>query len=201
MISQFIFNILQNWHRGQTWLLSEFVYRPICGRWGKNTRIQAPLLFLNPSRFCFGDRVFVRAGARLEAVVNCLGDKFNPSVEIGSGTNIEQGFHLACAERITIGRNVQITENVGIFDIWHPYLDITLPIKCQPLKTAPVSIGDDSFIGMGAVIQPGVSIGRHCLIGANSVVTENIPDFAVAVGAPARVIRRYDFGAQRWITP
>ncbi len=122
-----------------------------------------------------------------------------PVVVIGDDCTFEQGLHLVCGERITIGRKVAVTEYVGIFDIWHPYDDPALPIVDQPIRTAPVSIGDHSVIGIGAVVQPGVVIGRHCMIGANAVVTKSIPDFSIAVGQPARVIRRFDFAINRWV--
>jgi acetyltransferase-like isoleucine patch superfamily enzyme len=95
---------------------------------------------------------------------------------------------------------VAITEYVAIFDIFHPYEDPDTPIVRQQLRTAPVEIGDDCLIGYGVVIQPGVRIGRHCIIGANSVVTKSIPDFCVAVGSPARIIRRYNTASRTWET-
>lgn len=63
----------------------------------------------------------------------------------------------------------------------------------------PVKIGSQSFIGMGARIFPGVTIGKHCVIGANAVVTHDIPDYCVAAGMPARVIKRYDFEKGEWV--
>jgi acetyltransferase-like isoleucine patch superfamily enzyme len=153
---------------------------------------------LGASAIYLGSRVQIRDGARLETIETRYGRTFTPRVEIGNDTSIEQGFHLTCAERITIGAKVAITQYVGVFDIWHDYLDAEAPIVDQPLKTAPVSIGDHCLIGMGAVIQPGVSIGCHCIIGANSVVTKSIPDHCVAVGSPARVIKHYDAKASRW---
>lgn len=62
-----------------------------------------------------------------------------------------------------------------------------------------VSIGDGSWLGFGAVVLPGARIGKHVTIGANSVVTGEIPDYSVAVGSPAKVIRRYLDG-QGWVT-
>lgn len=59
-------------------------------------------------------------------------------------------------------------------------------------------IGDQTFIGMHAVILPGVLIGKHCVIGANSVVTDNIPDYSVAVGVPAKVIKKYNWKTGEW---
>jgi acetyltransferase-like isoleucine patch superfamily enzyme len=135
----------------------------------------------------------------IQAVLERAGVSFSPRIEIGDDTSIEQGFHLACAEQIIIGKKVAITEYVGIFDIWHSFENIQVPVVDQPLKTSPVKIGDHSLIGMGAVIQPGVTIGKHCVIGANSVVIHNIPDYSVAVGAPARVIKQFDPVTSQWI--
>ena len=140
----------------------------------------------------------IREGARIELVTQYEGRTFEPELIIGENTSFEQGCHITCAQRIEIGTGVAITERVGIFDILHGYETIGIPIRQQPLRTAPVKIGDNTLVGMGAVIQPGVTIGRHCVIGANSVVTREIPDYSVAVGAPARVIRRYDSVQRRW---
>jgi acetyltransferase-like isoleucine patch superfamily enzyme len=81
---------------------------------------------------------------------------------------------------------------VYITDQNHGYEDVTTSISAQSQPERPVSVGDGSWIGAGAMILPGSSIGRHVTIGANAVVTGVIPDWSVAVGAPARVIRRYE---------
>jgi acetyltransferase-like isoleucine patch superfamily enzyme len=155
---------------------------------------------VHPEHFFIGERVSIWNGARLEAVTGRFGHDFRPRVSIESGSSFEQNFHLVCGESITIGRRVAVTENVGIFDIWHPYDDLTMAIVDQPLRTAPVSVGDETLIGMGAVIQPGVSIGKHCVIGANSVVTKDVPNYSIAVGAPARVVKRFDNAQKAWVT-
>jgi acetyltransferase-like isoleucine patch superfamily enzyme len=67
------------------------------------------------------------------------------------------------------------------------------------LKISPVEIGDESWIGENSVILPGVRIGRHCIIGANSVVNKDVPDFSVAAGQPAVIIKRYDYVSKEWI--
>ena len=61
-----------------------------------------------------------------------------------------------------------------------------------------VAIGEDCKIYNNCVILPGVHIGKHCTIGANSVVTHDIPDYCVAVGVPTRIIKRYNFKTQQW---
>lgn len=180
-------------------LKTQFLYRHAFHKIGKGTIVRAPILLQNTQHVDLGENIIIWHGARLEVVTERSGHVFHPKVRIGNGVSIQQNFHLACAEEIIIGEKVAITENVGIFDIWHPYEDITSPIVEQPLRTAPVHIGNETFIGMGAIIQPGVSIGKHCSIGANSVVTRSIPDYSVAVGVPARIIKKYDSTRKQWI--
>ena len=89
--------------------------------------------------------------------------------------------------------------HVYITDQNHGYDDITVPISQQTQPERSVSIGDGSWLGFGAVVLPGARIGRHVTIGANAVVTGEIPDYSVAVGSPAKVIRRYIDG-DGWVS-
>ncbi len=180
------------------WLVTQTLYRRHFAQLGSRSIMRAPLILLGRGRISLGNRCMIREGARIELVTQYEGRTFEPELIIGENTSFEQGCHITCAQRIEIGTGVAITERVGIFDILHGYETIGIPIRQQPLRTAPVKIGDNTLVGMGAVIQPGVTIGRHCVIGANSVVTREIPDYSVAVGAPARVIRRYDSVQRRW---
>lgn len=180
-------------------LKSQTVHRLAFGAMGPGTVLWSPIMLNNTHCVELGRDIIVYHGARFDIVTERFGRKFTPRVVIGDGSSFQQNFHLACAEEIVIGRNVAVTQNVGIFDIWHPYEDPERPIAEQPLKTAPVHIGDGCLIGMGAVIHPGVTIGEHCLIGANSVVTRDVPPFSVALGMPAKVIRRYDHTRLQWV--
>jgi acetyltransferase-like isoleucine patch superfamily enzyme len=87
---------------------------------------------------------------------------------------------------------------VYITDQNHDYRDVDTPISRQSMPEKPVRIGSGSWIGFGSVILPGADIGEHVVIGANSVVSGPIPSFSVAVGAPARVVRRFEAG--RWVS-
>ena len=69
----------------------------------------------------------------------------------------------------------------------------------QPLDKKEVIIDEDTHIGANAVVVAGVHIGKRCQIGAGSVVTKDIPDYSIAVGNPARVIKRYDLEQKQWI--
>lgn len=137
-----------------------------------------------------GDRTKIRYGCRLETVQH--GQHWRPRLEIGSDVNIEQNVHIVCHDRIVIGDRVSITGHCAIVDITHPYR-VSDGVKMGSLIAAErsfVEIGEGTFIGFGATILPNVRIGRHCLIGAGSVVTRDIPDYSIAAGAPARVVRR-----------
>lgn len=177
---------------------TRWYYSKVFGALGKGCLIEPPLLLMNPNCFYLGENVQIRRGARLEGVCGYKERHFAPRIQIGSGCTIEQGLHLTCAESIVIGDRVAITEYVGIFDILHGYEDVNTPIVDQPIRSAPVRIGDHTMIGMGAVIHPGVTIGRHCVIGANAVVVRDVPDYSVAVGAPARVVRQWDAVSGKW---
>ena len=114
-----------------------------------------------------------------------------PVVSIGDRCLIGKGSGIVGHFRIEIGNDVWTGHHVYITDQNHGYDDITRPISLQTQPERPVSIGDGSWIGHGTVVLPGSRIGRHVTIGANSVVSGEIPDYSVAVGSPARVIRRY----------
>lgn len=90
-----------------------------------------------------------------------------------------------------IGEKVLLSPNVYITDCDHEYRNIDIPVIDQGIvqRGQKVSIGEGSYIGINTVIVGNVKIGKHCVIGANSVVTKDVPDYCVAVGSPARVIK------------
>jgi acetyltransferase-like isoleucine patch superfamily enzyme len=121
---------------------------------------------------------------------------------IENDTNIEQNVHIVCHSRVRIGNHVSIAGNCSIVDVTHPFYDVHDPRKIGARiadEDSFVEIGDGSFIGFGSVILPNVRIGTRSVVGANSVVTCDIPDYAVAAGVPAVVLKHYDFVAQAWV--
>jgi acetyltransferase-like isoleucine patch superfamily enzyme len=117
----------------------------------------------------------------------CITD---PVVRIGDRCLIGRGSGIVGHLQIEIGDDVWTGHHVYITDQNHGYDDPDLPISRQVQPERPVVIGDGSWIGHGTVVLPGARIGRHVVIGANSVVTGEIPDYSIAVGAPARVVKR-----------
>lgn len=119
-------------------------------------------------------------------------------LSIGRGCRIGRFNHIYATQRVVIGDHVLTANNVYISDNLHSYQDPLTPILAQPVRqNGTVEIGSGSWLGHNACIL-GARIGRHCVIGANAVVTSDIPDHCLAVGAPAVIIRRYDPATRAW---
>lgn len=185
--------------------------------YGEGSKVAGPYRILNPECISFGKYVSVQRDTYLLAMKDLsimaqyIDEKYRgavdldqyyyePYIEIGDGTMLGRNTLISATNRVIIGKNVLFSERIFVSDNTHHYENIDIPISRQPLsRDGFVEIGNDSWIGIGATILPNVRIGKHCVIGANSVVNSDIPDYSVAVGSPARVIRRYDSETQRWM--
>ena len=108
------------------------------------------------------------------------------NVKIGNGVTVMNGALMMAAGGITIEDKVMIAANVQLISNNHdPYIREVLTCK-------PILIKYGAWVGAGATILPGVTVGKYAIIGANSVVNKDIPDYAVAVGSPAKVIKYLD---------
>lgn len=125
-------------------------------------------------------------------------DEYNPELVIQEGCAIGDYNHIAAVRKVVFGKNVLTANNVYISDNLHGYEDIHTPVMFQPVHyKSNVYIGDGTWIGENVCVI-GAKIGRQCVIAANSVVTEDIPDFCVASGIPARIIKRYNSETKQW---
>jgi acetyltransferase-like isoleucine patch superfamily enzyme len=113
---------------------------------------------------------------------------------IGSGTFLNIGVMLASLELVEIGDHCMFANGCFVTDSSHRYDDPSRPVPWQGFTTkGPTRIGDNVWCGANVVVTSGVTIGERCVIGANSVVTADIPAFSVAAGAPARVLREISY--------
>ncbi len=177
---------------------SVLVYRLMTGsfaRLGRGARIIWPLRIVG-ARYChFDDEAVLQYGAYV-AVLPEHSD--SPVLRIGPRTQIGNHAHIIATHQIEIGASVLIADRFFVADNAHEFVDPAVPIRDQKLrKLAPVSIGDGSWIGENVCVI-GASIGRQCVIGANSVVTRDLPDHCVAAGSPAIVLKRYCADTQQW---
>jgi len=163
------------------------------GSFGEGSIICFPMdSLVNESAIHVGTSTVINAGVTLSAGWMLDQPDLAPRiVAIGDRCLIGTGSSIVGHLSIEIGDDVWTGHHVYITDQNHDYTDVTRPISQQTQPERPVVIGDGSWIGHGTVVLPGATIGRHVTIGANSVVSGVIPDFSVAVGSPATVIRRY----------
>lgn len=115
------------------------------------------------------------------------------------GNNTRVGIGNTIIGPVTISDNVNIGQNVTISGLNHNYEDPSKTISEQGIDTSPIKIENDVWIGANSVVLPGVQIGNHSVIGAGSVVTKDIPPYSVAVGNPAKIIKRYDMYLKEWV--
>lgn len=118
-------------------------------------------------------------------------------VRIGEGSHV--GVGSVVVGPVDIGRYVFLGQHVSVQGLIHGYEDVTQDPNLQPLMLRPVKVGDYTHLGTNSTIMAGVTIGERCQIGAGSVVTKDIPPYTVAVGNPARAVKRYDFEKKEWV--
>jgi len=129
----------------------------------------------------------------------------NNVLSIGENVQINDYVHITAMEKVSIGNNVLLASKIYISDCSHgsysgDHNDSNPKINPsdRPLFSSPVIIKNNVWIGESVSVLPGVTIGEGTIVGANSVVTKSLPDFVIAVGIPARAIKKFNFQSQRW---
>ncbi len=150
--------------------------------------------------FAAGDHLW------LEAVTEYAGRALSPLLTIGDNVGASDNVHIACAHSVTIGSGTLFGSRVVVTDHEHglyrgPSQSSPGSIPAQrPLSAAgTVVIGANVWLGDGVAVLNGARIGDGCIVGANSVVTGEIPAHTIAAGAPARPLRRWHDGRREWI--
>jgi acetyltransferase-like isoleucine patch superfamily enzyme len=178
----------------------------------KDLVIQLPRRITNPRCIFLGDNVWLGSGTLLNAVTRYPSvstkhpekdykiQEFNPRIRIGNRVTATGNLTIGAVRGVTIEDDVLLASNVTILDNFHGYENPDDPYKYQPLShIAPVLIKQGCWIGQNVVIFPGVTIGEMTIIGANSVVTKSVPDRCIAVGAPARISKKWERATQQWV--
>ena len=156
------------------WLSRAFERAGRRGSVGRDVRFHGNLKIEVGDRVAFRDRV--QFGG-------------NGTLRIGDRTSINEGCIITAVERIEIGSDVMLAPGVYVLDVDHRFEIRSIPISLQGYDVSPVVIGKGVWIGTGAVVTKGVKIGEGAIIGANSVVTRDIPPYSIAAGVPARVLK------------
>lgn len=147
---------------------------------GENVIFENGVLVFHPENIELGSNVYIGHNTILKGY-------YKNTMTIGDNTWIGQNCYFHSAGGIEIGANVGIAPNVKILTSFHKEEGIEKPILFSELEFQKVVIEDDSDIGIGTIILSGVNIGKGVQIGAGSIVTKDIPDFAVAFGAPSKI--------------
>ncbi len=179
------------------WLvLKDLLYRPSGIAMGPRSYIFRPFAINQPHALQLGERCEILADSYI-----WTRESGNPRVQIGDSTYIGRHFYLTAIGSITIGIRCVLSDYVYITDCAHGLAPHAGFILHQPLESkGHVAIGDGCFVGFRAVILPGVTLGAHCVVGANSVVTRSFPPYSMVAGAPARLIKTYSHDIKQWIT-
>jgi acetyltransferase-like isoleucine patch superfamily enzyme len=176
--------------------LFRLLYSRRFARFGQSTHLLFPTGVDGVERIALGDDVYIAHACYLAAVPHTGAAECR--LDIGTGSRIGKFNHIYATRRVVLEPYVLTANGVYISDNLHEYGDIRRPVLRQPIRqTADVVIGEGSWIGHNACVI-GARVGRHCVIGANAVVRSDIPDYSVAVGAPAVVVRRYDPASESW---
>lgn len=174
-----------------SWVLRALLYRVFLRRFAMPGYLGRPTFIHGARRITIDSRVRVFPGLRAE--VHGSG-----KIHIHENVAIGQNLHVTAMGEIHIGAGTMILPEVLITDIDHDYRDIDASPLDQPFLHSPTRVGENCLIGMGARIQAGTTLGRGCVVGANAVVRGDFPDHSVIVGAPARVVKKWDRETESW---
>lgn len=154
---------------------------PIYQHRGRGSKIYFSVRMDTPPyrRFSLGRHSVVES---YSCINNAVGD-----VIIGDNTRI--GLHNTIIGPVTIGSHVNLAQGITVTALNHNFTNPAELIDRQGVSTRPVAIADDVWIGANAVVLPGVSIGRHCVVAAGAVVSKDVPDYSIVAGVPAKVIK------------
>lgn len=169
------------------------VYKPFFGHLGIPSLFSKPMKLRGIKHAFIGKRFRIMSGARFEITD---GGKLIIGDNCSFGPNLH--FSVGGPDALTIGHDVTVSGNVLIANLNHDYQQLNVHSLEQAHLFKTTSIGDYCFIGFGAVILPGTHLGTQVIVGANSVVHGDFPDYCVIAGNPARIIKKYDPATKKW---
>ncbi|MBL0145317.1 MAG: acyltransferase [Chitinophagaceae bacterium] len=176
--------------------LKYFYYKTKFKQFGYGSSLRSPLNINCAQNISIGKSTAIGYKAWLAAVP--LTNSTTAALIIGNHCSIGNFNHIYATQKIVMEDGVLTADKVYISDNMHGYEDVTTAIKLQPIvQKNEVVIGKGTWIGENVCIM-GCSIGKQCVIGANAVVTKDIPDYSVAAGNPAKIIKRYCFDTKNW---
>jgi acetyltransferase-like isoleucine patch superfamily enzyme len=174
-------------------------HRPKIKKIGSNSFVLYPRAIFNGQRIYIGDNSIIGKFSVLHPVIKYNDTDYSPEIIIGNDVYIGGYNQIHCMDSISIGDGCVLSEHVYISDIAHGYdpeagLIMKQDINCK----GPVQIGEHTFIGYGVSVLPGVTLGKHCIVGTRSVVTHSFPDYSMIAGSPAKLVKKYNVDTKKW---
>ena len=176
-----------------------WMYRLAFRRIGSGSFVSPFIQSIGLDCITLGSGSRISRNTRLLALKSYGIQQFNPQISIGNNVSVGFGCTLSCVNRLDVGDDVTIGDNVYIADSHHDYSNPVLGVLNQPLLVGKISIGKGAWIGYGAFVSGDVSVGEHSVIGANSVVTRPVAAYTVVAGVPARPVKQFDRAAGCWV--
>lgn len=177
-------------------LVTSLIWRRRLHGLGSGSYVHHTSSFVRPENISIGSRVMLFPGARIEAV----GAAQAPQVVLGDNVSIQRDVHIGACLKVEILEGTVFGAGVYVTDHDHDYRD---PMRgyfgTGELLAAPVRIGPNAWIGERVIVLKGVTIGKGAIVGAGALVNRDVPEYSIAVGVPAKVVRRFDFDAGQWV--
>lgn len=173
------------------WGFLSLLYAPFFKKFLFPSHIGIPIFTYGLNEVSIAKRVRIMPGLRVET-------HKKGSISFKENVSIGQNFHITSAGDLIIDSNTTISGNVFVTNIDHDYQEVGKHILDQKMIVKETRIGKNCFIGYGVAIQAGTILGNQCVVGANSVVRGVFPDYSVIVGAPAKIVKRYNIESEIW---
>lgn len=173
-------------------------YHLILGNFEKGSIIRGKLWVINPSNIFIGKSCQIGPYCRFETYSNYGGKSTISKLTIEDNCSIQHAVHIYCANNVTLQKGCLIASGCMITDNNHGINPEGDHYGEQPLNVKTTILKEYVWLGENVCVLAGSTIGKRSIIGSNSVVIGDIPDYSIAVGNPARVIKRYNFDTKAW---
>ena len=174
------------------------LYKSSFRKLGEKSTLCMPISINGAKFMTIESGVYIKSNSWLLAIDNQENSNID-KLTIGAKTYIGRNAHIVALKGVHISKNVLISDNVYLADNYHHFENGNTPYKNQGVGfKKEVLVGEGSWLGENVCVI-SAQIGKQCIIGANSVVTKDIPDYSMAVGSPAKVIKKFDQTTNSWV--
>lgn len=181
-------------------LVKNLLYRPRGVAMGPDSWVMLPRWLHQRDRIRLGARCTIGRFAIFNPMAEYGGVPQAGCIHLGDDVYVGGFSQIHAMFTLEIGDGAVLSEHVYVSDTAHGLNPQAGPIMAQPLESkGPVRIGRHVFIGFGASVLPGVTLGDHCVVGARSVVTRSFPAYSMVAGQPARLVKVFDHGRGQWV--